>query len=397
MTLRQALQTGDVDEALRAARSIDADQAFTDARAVAIAEGPERVRAAATTVMARIAVTACPLPGSPATDSPDVIAAKAKARAAFLADERATLVRLAADPSPAVVAAATAALVDVTEDADLDALRPQLASATAALQQRAATDGDAAVALLRLEGGRAAVPWLVALAEHRPSPAPLEALCAAVARAPVPEALAPLQTLLAAEHRTPKDADSPEANRVRGLVQAIAAIDPSAATRITADAPAAVRPFLESGIVDDAIRRLETAPPEALAALQAELAALLPALEARCDAGDARAITATLRLGGEALAVKWIAQIADGQSAPAPLDTIADAAAQLGYHQAAAPLARIVEVASQPTKLSAAWASLSGQDAATAIRALRVLDPERAKALVAGAPDALRQRLLASG
>jgi hypothetical protein len=122
----------------------------------------------------------------------------------------------------------------------------------------------------------------------------------------------------------------------------------------------------------------------------------LPELEARCAAGDARAIPATLRLGGEALAVQWIEQIAGGQTPPAPLDEIADEAAQLGYHQAAAPLARIVETASQQTKESAAWAALSGQDAATAIRALRVLDPERAKALVADAPDALRQRLLAS-
>jgi hypothetical protein len=392
MTLREALETGSVDQALAAARGVDPNQALLEARAVAIAEGLDNVRAAATTVMARLAITACPLPGSPASDSPDVIAAKAQGRATFVADERATLVRLAADPSPAVVAAAAAALVDATEDADLEALRPQLASALAALRQRAATDGDAAVALLRLEGGRAAVPWLVALVERRPSPAPIEALCAAVARAPVPEALAPLQALLGSDLAGRHIAQ----DRVRAIAQAIAAIDRSAATRSAADAPASARRFVEAGIVDDAIRRLATARPEELAALQAELGGLLPELEARCAAGDARAIPATLRLGGEALAVQWIEQIAGGQTPPAPLDEIADEAAQLGYHQAAAPLARIVETASQQTKESAAWAALSGQDAATAIRALRVLDPERAKALVADAPDALRQRLLAS-
>src|SRR6185437_13162086 len=143
------------------------------------------------------------------------------------------------------------------------------------------------------EGGRAAVPWLVAHVEHRGAPVSVEPLCAAVARAPVREALAPLRALLEADSlfarrpRTAPAADSPAADRVRGLAQAIAAIDRAAAQEMAERAPAPIRPLLEAGMVDDAVRRLAAAPPEVLPALRAELRGHLPLLVARCEGGDA--------------------------------------------------------------------------------------------------------------
>lgn len=396
MDLHDALETGDVDQALGAARDLEIDDALAQARDVAVGQGAERARAAATTVMARLAVQACPLPGSPATDTPDVMATKQQARDAFLADERATLLRLVGDPAPSVAAAAAAALIDATEDRDLAALRPKLAGALPALEQRAVADGDAGTALLRLEGGRAAVPYLVEMAAGRIVPVALNAVTAAVARSPVPAALAPLETLLQADPlftrrlRGVPASDGADADRVRGLAQAIAAIDRAAATKLAEAAPAVARRSIDDGILDDAVHRLVTASPAALPKLRTELAALQPGLQSRCDAGDVEAVTALLRLGGEPVAVRWLETIVNGGTAPEQLETLAEESAQLGYRGAAAPLAQFIDNANQRAQSSDVWADLVGTQAAAAMKALRVLDPSRATALAAAAPASLR-------
>ena len=76
MDLHGLLQIADVDRALARAGRMDVHEALAEAREVALAAGGDEVRAAATTVMARLAVRACPLPGSPTTDTAEVMEAK---------------------------------------------------------------------------------------------------------------------------------------------------------------------------------------------------------------------------------------------------------------------------------------------------------------------------------
>jgi hypothetical protein len=210
---------------------------------------------------------------------------------------------LLADSDPDVrAAAAECLLLAAYSDETLRPLRGQLQGAGEKLLALASHDDEAALALLRLEGGPIATRWLVDAAAGRKPPLPTGQLADAIAGEPSEGALDPLTTLLRREPAMQSGFEPRHVILMKGvggwdadtaaalhILYAIVAIDPIAALELVTDADAPMRSLAMTEVLPRAAQRLLTADPAELTRLKPRVARVAALLRSTPDGARALA------------------------------------------------------------------------------------------------------------